>query len=60
MKDYIQRGKKNDADDAAAIAEAVSHHFVPVKSEDRQAVLMLHRARHMLVRQHPCLRPHLA
>lgn len=67
VKAYIQRGKKNDANDAAAIAEAVTRphmDFVPVKNEDQQAVLMLHRARHMLVRQRTmlinALRSHLA
>jgi transposase len=56
VKAYVQRGKKNDATDAtdaAAIAEAVTRPhmaFVPIKSEDQQAVLMLHRTRDMLVR----------
>jgi transposase len=39
---------KNDAADAAAICEAVtrpSMRFVPVKSADQQALLMLHRTR---------------
>ena len=39
---------KNDAADAAAICEAVQRpnmRFVPVKSEDQQARLMVHRAR---------------
>lgn len=67
VKAYVQRGKKNDATDAAAIAEAVSRPhmaFVPVKSEDQQAVLMLHRTRDLLVRQRTmlinALRAHLA
>ncbi len=67
VKAYVQRGKKNDATDAAAIAEAVTRPhmvFVPVKSEDQQAVLMLHRTRDMLVRQRTmlinALRAHLA
>ena len=67
MKAYVQRGKKNDATDAAAIAEAVTRPhmaFVPVKSEDQQAVLMLHRTRDLLVRQRTmlinALRAHLA
>ena len=41
-----QRGK-NDAADAAAICEAVSRpnmRFVPVKTEDQQSRLMVHRA----------------
>ena len=67
VKAYVQRGKKNDATDAAAIAEAVTRPhmaFVPVKSEDQQAVLMLHRTRDLLVRQRTmlvnALRAHLA
>jgi transposase len=39
---------KNDAADASTICEAVqrpSMHFVPVKSVDQQARLMVHRAR---------------
>lgn len=53
--------------DAAAICEAVtrpSKRFVPLKSEEQQAVLMLHRSREFLVRQHTMLvnarRTHLA
>jgi transposase len=47
---YRMSGKrgKNDAADAAAICEAVSRpnmRFVPVKSEEQQARLMVHRAR---------------
>ena len=67
VKAYVQRGKKNDANDAAAIAEAVTRPhmtFVPVKNEDQQAVLMLHRTRNLLVRQRTmlinALRAHLA
>ena len=67
VKAYVQRGRKNDATDAAAIAEAVTRPqmaFVPVKSEDQQAVLMLHRTRDLLVRQRTMLingfRAHLA
>src|ERR1700734_2119563 len=44
-KPYVKRGK-NDANDAAAICEAMSRpdmRFVPIKSADQQAVLMLHR-----------------
>jgi len=53
--------------DAAAICEAVtrpSMRFVPIKSEEQQAVLVLHRARELLVRQRTqlinALRGHLA
>ena len=48
---YRKRGK-NDANDAEAICEAVGRpnmHFVPVKSEEQQAVLMVHRARSLIV-----------
>jgi len=67
VKAYVQRGKKNDANDAAAIAEAVTRPhmtFVPVKSAERQSVLILHRTRDLLVRQRTmlvnALRAHLA
>lgn len=43
---------KNDANDAEAICEAVGRphmHFVAVKTEEQQAVLMVHRARSLLV-----------
>jgi transposase len=66
VKAYVRR-QKNDAADAAAICEAVSRpsmRFVPVKSEDQQAVLMLHRTRALLVGQRTALicalRAHLA
>jgi transposase len=58
VKPYVKRGKKNDATDAAAIAEAVTRphmRFVPVKSAEQQAVLMLHRTRDLLVRQRTML-----
>jgi transposase len=66
VKAYVRR-QKNDAADAAAICEAVSRpsmRFVPVKTAEQQAVLMLHRARDLLVRQRTmlinALRAHLA
>ena len=66
VKAYVRR-QKNDAADAAAICEAVgrpSMRFVPVKSEEQQAALMLHRARALLVGQRTALicalRGHLA
>jgi transposase len=43
---------KNDANDAEAICEAVGRpnmHFVAVKTEEQQAVLMVHRARSLVV-----------
>jgi transposase len=48
---YRKRGK-NDANDAEAICEAVGRpnmHFVAVKTEEQQAVLMVHRARSLVV-----------
>ena len=54
VKPYVRRGARNDASDAAAICEAVARprmRFVPIKSEEDQAFLMLHRARGLLVRQ---------
>lgn len=65
-KPYVKRGK-NDAADAAAICEAMSRpgmRFVPIKSADQQAVLMLHKARELLVKQRTmsvnAVRGHLA
>ncbi len=48
---YRQRGK-NDANDAEAICEAVGRpnmRFVAIKSEEQQSVLMVHRARTLVV-----------
>jgi transposase len=48
---YRKQGK-NDANDAEAICEAVGRpnmHFVAVKTEEQQAVLMVHRARSLAV-----------
>ena len=66
VKAYLKRSK-NDANDAAAICEAVtrpSMRFVATKSEQQQSVLMLHRSRQLLVRQRTMLsnaiRGHLA
>jgi transposase len=53
VKAYVKR-QKNDAADAEAICEAVqrpSMRFVPIKSPDDQAGLVLHRTRHLFVRQ---------
>lgn len=58
VKSYVPRGKKNDATDAAAIAEAVTRPhmaFVPIKTEAQQAALMMHRVRDLLVRQRTML-----
>src|ERR1700746_2184656 len=57
VKAYLKRSK-NDANDAAAICEAVtrpSMRFVPIKSEQQQTGLMLHRSRQLLVRQRTML-----
>jgi transposase len=66
VKAYVKRGK-SDAIDAEAICEAVTRptmRFVPVKSVDQQAIVMLHRTRDLLVRQRTmlanALRGHLA
>lgn len=66
VKPYVKRGK-NDTADAEAICEAVTRptmRFVPVKSAEQQAVLMLHRTRALLMRQRTmavnALRGHLA
>ena len=66
VKPYVKRGK-NDANDAAAICEAMSRphmRFAPIKSVDQQAVLMLHKTRELLVKQRTmsvnALRGHLS
>ena len=66
VKAYVKRSK-NDAADAAGICEAVtrpSMRFVPVKTAESQAAIMLHRSRDLLVRQRTqlinALRAHLA
>jgi transposase len=66
VKGYVKRSK-NDAADAAAVCEAVTRptmRFVPVKTTDQQAALMLHRTRDLLIRQRTqlinALRAHLA
>jgi transposase len=66
VKAHVKRSK-NDAADAEAICEAVRRptmRFVPIKSPDQQSVLMVHRARSLVVRQRTmaanALRAHLA
>jgi transposase len=66
VKAYVKRGK-TDAADAEAICEAVTRptmHFVPIKTVDQQAALMMHRSRELLVSQRTALvnalRGHLA
>jgi len=53
VKPYVKRGK-SDAADAEAICEAVGRptmRFVEIKSAEQQALLSLHRARDLIVRQ---------
>jgi transposase len=53
VKPYVKR-QKNDATDAEAICEAVTRpnmRFVPTKTIEQQSCLMLHRARHLFIRQ---------
>jgi transposase len=66
VKPYVKR-QKNDAADAEAICEAVqrpSMRFVPTKTPDQQACLVLHRTRHLFIRQQTAvinsIRAHLA
>ena len=66
VKAYIKRNK-NDAADAEAICEAVARptmRFVPGKTAEQQAAVLLHRGRERLVRQRTMLvnavRGHLA
>jgi transposase len=57
VKPYV-KGNKNDANDAAAICEAVSRpnmRFVPLKSVERQDIQMLHRIRSGLVKERTAL-----
>jgi transposase len=66
VKPHVKTNK-HDAADAEAICEAVRRpgmRFVPVKAEDQQALLMLHRVREQLLKQRTAtinaLRAHLA
>lgn len=57
VKPYVKTNK-NDARDAEAICEAVTRpnmRFVPIKSEEQQAVLVLHRVRAGIVKQRVAL-----
>ena len=63
----LRRSPEHDAADAEAICEAVGRptmRFVPVKTADQQAAVLLHRGRERLVRQRTglvnALRGHLA
>ena len=66
VKPYIKR-QKNDEADAEAICEAVtraSMRFVETKTPEQQSCLMLHRTRHLFIRQQTAvinaIRAHLA
>ena len=53
VKPYVKR-QKNDAIDAEAICEAVTRpnmRFVATKTPEQQSGLMLHRTRHLFIRQ---------
>jgi transposase len=66
VKPYVKR-QKNDAADAEAICEAVTRanmRFVATKTPGQQSWLMLHRTRHLFIRQQTAvinvIRAHLA
>ena len=66
VKPYVKR-QKNDAADAEAICEAVTRanmRFVETKTPEQQSCLMLHRTRHLFIRQQTVvinsIRAHLA
>ena len=66
VKPYVKR-QKNDATDAEAICEAVTRanmRFVETKTVEQQSCLMLHRTRHLFIRQQTsvinAIRAHLA
>ena len=66
VKPYVKR-QKNDMADAEAICEAVTRanmRFVPTKTPEQQSCLMLHRTRHLFIRQQTAvinsIRAHLA
>lgn len=66
VKPYVKRNK-NDAADAEAICEAVTRptmRFVTIKTPEQQSVLMLHRTRHLFIKQRTtlinALRAHMA
>src|SRR5258705_10500965 len=66
VKPYVKR-QKNDTADAEAFCEAVTRatmRFVPTKTPEQQSCLMLHRTRHLFIRQQTAvinsIRAHLA
>ena len=57
VRPYV-KSQKNDAADAEAICEAVmrpSMRFVEIKTPEQQSCLMLHRTRHLFIRQQTAL-----
>ena len=53
VKPYV-KSNKNDRNDASGIAEAVTRpdmRFVPIKKIEQQDVLLLHRARELVIKQ---------
>jgi transposase len=66
VRPYVKR-QKNDATDAEAICEAVTRpnmRFVEIKTVEQQSCLVLHRTRHLFIRQQTsvinAIRAHLA
>src|SRR5499433_2405091 len=66
VRPYVKR-QKNDMADAEAICEAVTRanmRFVPTKTPEQQSGLVLHRTRHLFIRQQTsvinAIRAHLA
>jgi transposase len=66
VRPYVKR-QKNDAADAEAICEAVTRanmRFVETKTMEQQSCLVLHRSRHLFIRQQTsvinAIRAHLA
>ncbi|WP_253572743.1 IS110 family transposase [Bradyrhizobium japonicum] len=54
LSSTLLKRQKNDSTDAEAICEAVTRpnmRFVPTKTVEQQSCLMLHRARHLFIRQ---------
>ena len=66
VRPYVKR-QKNDATDAEAICEAVTRpnmRFVEIKTVEQQSCMVLHRTRHLFIRQQTsvinAIRAHLA
>jgi transposase len=67
LSSTLLKRQKNDATDAEAICEAVTRanmRFVPTKTPEQQSGLVLHRTRHLFIRQRTsvinAIRAHLA